>query len=266
MHPRALILGGQSGFTLAETAIVLAVLAVVIGALVPSFLSMRVAEQARMTAQNIQTVMRSVAGFVQSAGCVPCPVPAGSSSDGYGNVRGDTSPTPNSCAACTNAVGLLPYRSLGLPESLAKDAYGHWLTYAVDTRLASYVATAPATQLPVSGTNGLCGVTFASSSPLNVRPSTGPNQNNIAVMILSHGANGRGAYRNAPEFDTDRIMRPPISCAGGGDEDCNSRDSVNFVAAQAAQGNNPFDDVYLYLDRNALITYLGNSPCATEWK
>lgn len=249
---------------------VLAVMAVVIGALVPSFLSIRVAEQARTTSQNLKTVMNSIAAFVQSSGCVPCPVPARmSQSDERGLVAGRNG---NACGACTNPVGLLPFRSLGLPEAFAKDANGHWLTYAVDTKLASYVAISPQTQIPVSGTNGLCSVTFASASPLEIKLTETVSQSNIAVLLLSHGANGYGAYKNEPGTDNDRLPIPSTvrDCSGiVGAERCNTSSSTNriFVAKIAALSTeDPFDDVYLYLDRNALVSYLGNQPCTTEWK
>lgn len=249
MHPRALIIN-QQGFSLAETAIALAVIATIIGLLVPTLLSIRVAEQARVTSQNLQTVMRSIAGFVQASGYVPCPA----------HPDGTTSP------GCNIAVGLVPYQALGLPQSMAKDAYGHWLTYAVDTRLANYTPTPPDTALPVSGTHGLCGLTLSLSTSLKVKLSSTNSQNNIAVMVLSHGANGRGAYKNAPVDDNDRMLIPAPLCSDGGYENCNASNTVNFAAGLFAQGTNPFDDVYLYLDRNSLVTYLGNPPCTTEWK
>ncbi len=269
MHKSALN-HSQAGFTLAEAAMVLAVLAVVIGAMVPSFLSIRVAEQARNTAQNLKTVMNTIAAFVQSSGCVPCPVPAERAlSDWRGLVgagRGDN----QACGICGDAVGLVPFRSLGIPESFAKDAYGHWLTYAVDTELAGYVAVDPQTQLPVSGANGMCSVTFALASPLDIRLSDTAHQSNIAVLLLSHGANGYGAYRNQPTYNDDRLPIPstiPLCSGIVGAERCNASISTNrnFVAKIAAQGNDPFDDVYLYLDRNALVSYLGSPPCTTGW-
>lgn len=267
MHPRVIGLAQDHGFTLAETAIVLTVVAIMIGALVPSFLSIRIAEQGRVTTQNLQSVMRSIAAFVQSSGCVPCPTPASSSSgNGQGFVAGGNGVA---CGACVNPVGLVPFRSLGLPESFAKDAYGHWLTYAVDKTLAGYVAKAPLTQIPVSGANGMCSLTLAAASPLNVKLYGGNTQNNIAVMLLSHGANGYGAYRNNPESDTDRLGFPASSpsCSGSvGAERCNASDTINFVATLAGQSNDPFDDVFLYLDRNSLVSYLGNPGCTGEWR
>ncbi|NDE89578.1 MAG: type II secretion system protein [Alphaproteobacteria bacterium] len=127
MHPRAVIKHkkgfGQQGFTLAETAIALAVIAIVIGALVPTFLSIRVAEQSRATAQNLQSAMRAVAAFVHSAGCLPCPTDVMNGTAGWGIVRGDTRDNPPSCAACEHAVGHLPFCSLGLLESWRKWAW-----------------------------------------------------------------------------------------------------------------------------------------------
>lgn len=247
----------QQGFSLAETAIAIAILAIVIGLLVPTLLSVRVAEQARATAQNLQTVMRSIAAFVQSSGYVPCPIHPD-------NPSGDSAPR----GSCDIAVGMVPFQSLGLPQAFAKDAYGRWLTYAVDVRLAKYVPTPPDTALPVSGTHGLCGMTYSATSALNVRiENTATFQNNIAVMLLSHGANGRGAYKYVPEFDADRMNLPTPACsASAGGERCNASDNLGFVAGLPTQGSDPFDDVYLYLDRNALVTYLGNQPCATEWR
>jgi prepilin-type N-terminal cleavage/methylation domain-containing protein len=251
MHPR--IMMNQHGFSLAETAIVLAVLAIVIGSLIPSFLSIRVSEQARATTQNLQTVMRSVAAFVQSSGCVPCPVPA------------DQDPaTVSVCGACATTNGLVPFNSLGLPASFAKDAYGRWLTYAVDTRLASHVS--PTGASPVYGPSGFCSLTYSNTTSLNVQVG-GSLQDKIAVMLLSHGANGRGAYRNSPEFANDRFAFPAnaLACnlsARQGAEKCNASTSRSFVAADQAQNTtDPFDDVYLYLGRDALVTYLGNLPC-----
>ncbi|MBY0429100.1 MAG: type II secretion system GspH family protein [Alphaproteobacteria bacterium] len=256
----------QSGFSLAEAAMVLAVMAVVIGALVPSFLSIRVAEQVRATSQNLKTVMNTIAGFVQSSGCVPCPVPAERAYDisAHGNVAGGDG--IKLCGGCTRAVGLLPFRSLGLPESLAKDAYGHWLTYAVDITLAGYIPTLPNIQ-PVAD-KGLCSVTFASANPVHVTLSNSSPQNNIAVLLLSHGANGYGAYKNQPGSSNDRLPFPSASpaCSGlTGAERCNSTLTPSYVMATPAQGSDPFDDVYFYLDRNALVTYLSNPACATGW-
>ncbi len=255
MHPRALIIN-QQGFSLAEVAIAIAVIAIVIGSLVPALLSVRVAEQARTTSQNLQTVMRSIAGFVQSSGYVPCPIPPE-------NVLAASASRGN----CNIAVGLVPFQELGLPQSFAKDAYGHWLTYAIDERLANYVPTLPDTALPVSGMHGLCSMPHSASSALNVRiENTSTSQNNIAVMLLSHGANGRGIYRNLPESNTDRVNLPATPCsASAGGERCNADDDLGFVAGLPAQGTDPFDDVFLYLDRNSLVTYLGNQGCSTPW-
>ncbi|MDX1922893.1 MAG: type II secretion system protein [Alphaproteobacteria bacterium] len=264
MHPRALILN-QQGFSLAETAIALAVIAVVIGLMVPTLLSVRVAEQARATTQNLQTVMRSIAAFVQASGYVPCPIDPGA-------------PFSESKRDCDIAVGVVPFQSLGLSQSFAKDAYGRWLTYAVDINLAKFAVTPPSKMLPVNGPDGLCSLAFSSATSLKVRLSGANEQQNIAVVLLSHGANGRGAYKNTATDETDLFPFPntvPACSTTEGAERCNADGNISFVAGLPGQFSkvvngtpvdDPFDDVYLYLDRNALVTYLGNQPCTTEWK
>lgn len=247
---------------------VLAVLAVVIGAMVPTLLSFRVAEQARTTAQNLKTVMNTIAAFVQSSGCVPCPVPAERALSEWRGLVGAGREDYEACGVCNTTVGLVPFRSLGLPEAFAKDAYGHWLTYAVDTTLAGY-RVSPKVQ-PV-GDKGLCGETYSAASEVPVELDGGSTQNGISVMLLSHGANGYGAYKNQPTDNNDRFQfptsaRPCIATEGA--ERCNAGEGSpkKFIAKTASQGTDPFDDVYLYLDRNALVAYLGNQPCSKEWK
>lgn len=263
MHESAITLSRAEGFTLAEAAIVIAIIAVVIGALVPSLLSMRVAEQARTTSQMLQTALRSITAYAQSKGCVPCPaVPAGNGLVGL-SVSGA------SCGACAVAVGVLPFASLGLPESMAKDGYGHWMTYAVDSALtAVFTPVAPATSvIPPEDKNGLCQSGIANPKPVKVTLSTGDIQN-AAVLLVSHGANGYGAYQNTQENGNDRIPFPPFvaSCASGlGAERCNADDDIAFVASGIASASGPFDDQMLYLDRNALVAYLGNKPCQTSY-
>ncbi len=38
-------------------------------------------------------------------------------------------------------IGIVPYRTLGLPESVAKDGYGQWMTYVVDPEMTGHLHT-----------------------------------------------------------------------------------------------------------------------------
>lgn len=265
----------QNGFTLAEAALALVVVSLVIGAVVPTLLSLRSSQQANVTRQNMETVMRSVSSFVFSTGCLPCPMPPEKVSGiGYGYVRGDDDGLP-SCGTCNSAVGIVPFISLGIPESLAKDGYGRWLTYAVDTALTAdfgYVPPTAACKQDVETCTetekakwGFCQEKLPSAARIEIE--VGASTPKAAVLLLSHGANGRGAYKNFPEIGELRMAFPSSApaCADSGYEQCNADEDINFITFLASGGDNPFDDILLYFSRNALLSYLGNPSCETVW-
>lgn len=227
--------------------------------------------------------MNATAAFVQANGCVPCPTPAASYiTNGFGLVRGATGTNPAACAGCSVTVGFVPFRSLGLSENMARDAYGRWLSFAVDATLtqgalgAVVPPSAPckagdALPCAADGSDigvrkkGLCQPGFSSTARVRVN-SNGINQD-AAVMILSHGVNGRGAYRNAPQNNNDRMAFPAAQTAcnqttGEGAERCNADGDINFVnVTQNNDETDPFDDQMLYIGRNALVAFLGNPAC-----
>lgn len=274
-----------AGFTLAEAAMVLAVVGAVIGIVLPGLLSLRAAEQQRTTQSHLEAVMRAAAAFTQSTGCLPCPTPITSLSSG-GVVRGDSSANPPACGNCAVPVGIPPYRSLGIPQSFAKDGFGHWLTYAVDTALTgTSVAVVPPTAACQTGdseptctaadiTNatrkkGLCQTGLSTTNRINVVLNNG-NQK-AAILVMSHGADGFGAFRQQPTGGVRHLDFPPSVplCnleEGTGAARCNTDDDINFVQALAAHNvPDPFDDQLLYFDRNAFIVLLGGPGCQTIW-
>lgn len=278
------------GFTLAEAALALSIVGIAIGLLIPAVLNLRVAMQQQATRTQMDTVLRAIAAFVQANGCVPCPTPAiRLFSAGHGVVRGDGSATVAACGSCTTGVGAVPFKSLGLAESFARDGFGNWLTYAADRTLAaSSLAVVPPTSpcqtgdgAPCTATDitngtrkkGLCQSGLSTSFRISVTiPGFGtPLQ--AAILLVSHGANQRGAYIQQPVSTSLRKPFPsavPACSSLGGFERCNADDDTAFT--DAVPGNNtgnssddPFDDMLLYLDRNALVTYLGGPACQTVW-
>jgi prepilin-type N-terminal cleavage/methylation domain-containing protein len=274
----------DAGFTLAEVAIALSIIAAVIGLLVPAFLAIRSAEQGRASQGQLEAVLRAVAAFVQANGCVPCPTPAlRIYSAGHGVVRGDRSASAAPCGSCVEAVGAVPFKSLGISEVMARDGYGSWLTYATDVALASSAdVVVPPTSPCQTGdsaslcsaadiTNGtrkkgLCRSGISASGRLNVTLFFGVTQQ-AAVLVMSHGANKRGAYTARPTSSNLRMAFPtavPACSSLQGFERCNADGDINFIAnVNANPENDPFDDRVMYFDRNALVSYLGGPACQT---
>jgi type II secretory pathway pseudopilin PulG len=278
-------LTNSEGFSLAEAAIALVVVATVVGAMVPSVLSMRAGEQARATRQNLETVMRASAAYVQANGCFPCPTPSAllveDEQGSFGLVRGDISGA--ACGDCQQQIGVVPFRSLGLPQSLARDGYGRYLTFAVDAVLTSAnfgssmckEAKDECTQEDVDLhklKKGLCKENISTSTHVNIKQvSINPTASvKVALLVLSHGKNGYGAYRERPAA-TQRlpfpVSVPTCSLADNtGLERCNSDDGkLDFIETTPATGNDPFDDQLLYFSRDALMTFAGGRACDTKW-
>lgn len=227
--------------------------------------------------------MRAVAAYVQANGCVPCPTPAASVyTAGHGVVRGDTSASPAACGGtCSAAVGVVPFKSLGLAEGMARDGYNDWLTYAVDTALTVNFNVIPPTSPCQTGDTSPCSASDITNGTRkkglcqsNILPNTnritvthyGGGAEKVAVLIMSHGANRRGAFTTKPTSGQRYAFPSGASCAGGYYEMCNADGDINFTAwLPTNDGNTPFDDLLVYLDRNALVTYLGGPACQTVW-
>lgn len=269
----------QAGFSLAETALSLAIVGLVIAVMVPGLLSLQASESARATQTALEGVARAAAAFVQANGCFPCPTPATlANKPGFGVVRGDTSATPAACAGCSTAVGLVPFRSLGLPPSFANDGYGRFLTFAVDSALTDSGLASLACQTVDSDCTaddvahsahkkGLCRAGLPATNRLQVAlPNSGQQQ--AAFLVLSHGANGRGAFSKALSISTHHAFpasQPVCSPGSTGAERCNADEDLVFVASTPVGGADSFDDQMLYFDRNALMASLGGPACQTSW-
>ncbi len=267
------------GFTLIEMSLVLVIVGMVITTIFPTLKLVREYAQNQQTQSNLDTLIRATAAYVQANGCLPCPTPASTVGGGFGRVRGDMITLP--CGACTQPEGVVPFASLGLPMNTAKDGWGRWITMRIDPALAiNFGVTPPTTQcLPsdpfpcVQGESrkGLCQANLSNSNRINIiTPGSATTQ--AAVLVLSHGANGYGSYHSDPNANDGVDTHPSFTgslapCStNGGYERCNANGDRDFINASVS--NDPrayFDDSLRFLDRNALVSYLGNGACQTTW-
>jgi prepilin-type N-terminal cleavage/methylation domain-containing protein len=242
-----------SGFTLAELAVALVILALLLaGALIPISTQMelrRIADTQRVMDQ----VKEAVAGFALVNGRLPCPADGtvASATTGAGMELFDT--VNNRCSA---AVGVVPWVTLSVPET---DAWGRRLSYRVSPVFGDAVAGAtwqtdvagafpaailgsPAQQSPTcvpspTPTNS----TFAMCSMGDMAVLTRNDSTHAAtvlasglpVVIVSHGKNGWGAYKpdgirngvgqsgdansdGIPDVNTDETANLPVVGQGSG--------------------------------------------------
>lgn len=176
-----------NGFSLIQVTILLTLFAITLTAMLPGGQQGHVLKRTENTANHMQYIVGQLKNFTAANGRLPCPadatLPTGSPNYGVeasnqgttGNCAGGA-PAANLVNATSHvAIGALPVKTLGLPNSYALDDYGHSFSYAVDTH----------------GTKGTdCGA--ASSGGLTVTDSLG-NTTKAMMVLISHGANGHGA-------------------------------------------------------------------------
>lgn len=157
-------------------------------------------------------------------------------------------------------VGVVPFRTLGLPEKVAKDGHGAWLTYAVDpTALWRWHPSRHA----------LCRILFSAPSLVKVRASGAwvnaqlttagkPQHDGVAFVLISHGK-GKGAFDPAGGADTrQRITLLPQSSLC---KQQNCQDHLTFCAQPDSHDEGIFDDVVLWRTRTQLLAE-GGLHCA----
>ena len=210
------------GFTLVELALALAVIGLLLGMLVVPLSAQvdqqRISETQKLLSLNIEASL----GFAVANGRLPCPAtPAtasGAASAGLENKPG---------AACGITEGVLPWATLGVPET---DAWGRRFTYRITPALAD------------DPTGGLqASFVLTDNGNITVKATSGGADiaTNVAAMIISHGKNGLGA-----------IQTTGVQVAGAaGDELENANADTNFVSKLP---DTAYDDLVAWVSPNVL--------------
>lgn len=228
------------GFSLIEIAVGIVIVALVLGGLLTMTMTHNATQRVRETERLLQQARQALIGFAAVNGRLPCPaqptLAAGAA--GAGIER------PPTAAGCTGGqVGVLPWATLGLPEL---DAWGRRFTYRVSALHSRTVIARPPTQ-------------FGCATPPAVAPtqaafalcSPGDNQVRVAAagaalvsdspaVIVSHGANGAGAFVPAG------TMIPPGANA---DEQENADNDAVWVERAASA---TFDDLTVWVPATLL--------------
>jgi prepilin-type N-terminal cleavage/methylation domain-containing protein len=209
----------SKGFSLVELAVALAVIALLLaGALMPLSTQIDV-RNGTDTQRSMESIRDAIIGFAQANGRLPCPaagtVPAGGV-DAAGRPAGAEQLTPTtlpppSTATCTNGFGVIPWTTLGVPET---DSWGRRFSYWVSPIFADGIGVVPAatafnntfpiaqnpactapTPVPTQSSFALCSL---GSFTVNTRNESTHVTTAIGLVLpavfISHGKNGFGAY------------------------------------------------------------------------
>lgn len=219
------------GFTLVELAIVLAIVALLLGGLLPVMSAQVEQQQRNETRKQLNEIKEALIGFAIINGRLPCPANGA-------NASGDESTSGAGAAlVCNLTKGVLPWSTLGVRET---DAWNQRFTYRVTANFAD----------GADGTGAACtntaGVSFQLCSTANLNVLTAVAGTSVAsgmpAVIVSHGPNGLGAY---PAGGGTQVGTPLA------DELENSDDDNSFVSHDPVQ--NGFDDIVVWISPNTLI-------------
>lgn len=257
-HVRSPNEGKQRGFTLIELSVVIAIAAVILGAVI-SLVTAQV-QSARNTSMStkLELIKSALIMFVARNNRLPCPAVEirGPSDADYGveaAVLGTCTGTTE--LGIVARRGVLPWVTLGLGSEDALDPYGSRFTYVVtlaetnrtaDTVAAmSGVLTLHSDAPPVLGLPGTGNQTNACST------TAGDNScNNAAVaLVISHGPNAHGAFQSNGQqtpFPDDPSAR----------ELANANDDTMFVLTTYSENPPTFDDRILTLTPDSVLSGL----------
>lgn len=211
----------QRGFSLVEVAVVV----VIVGFLLAGLMTMLAAQQAAQRSQENRRLMlqakEALLGFVAINGRLPCPADPTSVS-GTAGAGVERAPTATGCTGGT--VGVLPWTSLGLPET---DAWHRRFTYRVSaffartvdpTRAASQYGCASAP--PVAPTRAAFALCTPGDNVVRATAGGADLVTDAPAVLVSHGPNGWNAF-----LPTGSAM----AASGDADETENGNGDAIFV-------------------------------------
>jgi prepilin-type N-terminal cleavage/methylation domain-containing protein len=227
----------ESGFTLIELAIVMAVVGIILGGAVQLLGGQLDHQRSKITRERLQIAYDALVAFYATNTYLPCPA------DGSLE-RGDPDfgrAQPEGSGACTGGAvapneRVLPWRTLGLQDEQSYDGWYRRLSYHVSDPLTTAGATGPGTLALRDGAAGTPG-----SSELSA---------NAAFVILSHGENGLGGWlESGRRMSTTGIPTDEAENADGAEPFVDR--PISKVAGDA------FDDVTLWREKAALAKSAG---------
>jgi prepilin-type N-terminal cleavage/methylation domain-containing protein len=186
------------GFSIVEMAVVLTVIGMIAGAALAVTAAKQESDKAKLSQQRIEFILEAVEDFVAKNGFIPCP--ADPLLDFQNPDFGFSVLDCVSSSECTTILiggaslcaGTVPVRSLGISHQLMLDGWNRKFTYGMTPALGKNESTYTATP---QGDIGIHSETIS-----------GTEIGRAAVLVLSHGQNGHGAWRAKGVASLDDVV------------------------------------------------------------
>lgn len=244
----------SAGFTLIEMAVVIFVMALILGSILIPLSTQVEQRQLVDTQRQLEDVKEALIGFAISQAAPALPCPDKTTAGGIGTPNDGVEDFDPATGLCAQYEGNLPWATLGLA---ANDAWNNRYRYRVTPEFAN--RPPPPTSHPLTlATSGLLRTCTAAACTagqlLSIVP---PSLNSPAAVILSHGPNGWGAVNAA----TGGLNLPPgcgavVGCVAiSDDEQANADGNDTFVSrapSAASSAGGEFDDIVTWLSPHTL--------------
>jgi Tfp pilus assembly protein PilE len=197
----------EQGFSLVELAMVLLAVGLLAALFLPATNTLMDNNRRKETRAKLEALESAISRFVMTTKRLPCPAD-GNLAPGNAN-QGLELSSGGVCTVAALTSGVVPWRTLAVPQSEALDAWGNLVTYRVwggagatnSLTLANGMDMStydPATAGTVSGWLASRGFRACNLSPCAVSSTaelaSKTNGNGVAYFLISHGANKFGAY------------------------------------------------------------------------
>lgn len=258
----------QAGFSLLEMSIVLVIIGTLASFMMPILLKQSMLAKRTLTHEHQKEIFYSLAAYLLAGNPLPCPADPAATGAQFGMAR------EGGCSEPIQAIGILPFRTLGMPESMARDGYQHFFTYAVEPALAQEPDDFKGGTFDDKFRDSYCKIRKqegATAQNLQVKTARGEsvlgksttitdsNADFIAVVIVSHGEAGHGAF--CGDGSNARLRAQKFSAS----EDQNAQDNLIFF--DQPYSTNPlnfFRHMTAWVTHKNLVAIYGHTPCKID--
>ncbi len=181
----------QRGFTLVELAIVIAISGIMMSFMATALISYSKKNKIRVTKHRIEVIQESLEQYLRVNGNYPCVASRtlGEEDADFGREVTTTCNTGAFAGTVRNSgvrIGVVPARTLNLPDEYALDAWDNKFSYAVTEVLA--------TKNQYRADGGRITVLDGAGNPLSVSQIPALRNDAGHFFIMSHGKTGRGGF------------------------------------------------------------------------
>lgn len=220
----------EAGFSLLELAIVLVILGLIGGLSLPLLMAQINRAATLKTHSHQEYALHAIAAYVEKNKRFPCPAEPHISGAGYGVAQ----------VQCRGqkAKGILPFKTLGISEIYAKDGFKRLMTYGVEPELTKKDTTLQ------NEKGGFITVQKEGDESVIAPPLMGDkNPNYVALVLISHGESGIGAYHGSGQTIRNLSGSPSLHKRENFDE--------NFIFIESSQT----DDILRWESRDQFLKH-----------